>query len=122
MLPLEDFQDGLQVFLNRRERLGLVRANSLLKQWQIRTIVFEELLVGSGNGIAFFIEKLFDVPDQLQVLLPVDPLPSSVFGRGENPELRFPVAQDMGLDPAGLANLSDFVKKLLADDRHCKKN
>jgi hypothetical protein len=28
----------------------------------------------------------------------------------------------MGLDPAGLANLSDFVKKLLADDRHCKKN
>ena len=108
--------------MNRGERLGLVRTNSLLKQWQIRTIVFEELLVGSSNGIAFFIEKLFDVPDQLQVLLPVDSLPSSVFGRGENPEFRFPVAQNMGLDPAGLANLSDFVKKLLAYDRHVKKN
>ncbi len=108
--------------MNRGERLGLVRTNALLKQWQIRAVVFEQLFIGSGYGIAFFIEKLFDFLDQLQILLPVDPLSSSVFGRRENSEFRFPVTQDMRLDPAGLANLSDFVEKLFANDRHCETN
>ena len=82
----EDFQDGLQLFLNRGERLGLVHPISLPKQRQIRAAILEELLIGSGDGIAILIKKLFDGLDHLQILLPVNPLSSPILGGRKNLE------------------------------------
>ncbi len=77
---LEDLENGLQVFLNGGDCLGLVHAGSLLKQRQIRAAILEELFVGSGDGIAFVVEKPLDGLDHLQILVPVNPLSSPVLG------------------------------------------
>ena len=71
-----------------------------------------QLFAGARDGVAFFIEEVFDCLYDLDVFFTVQALPRSILGRRQSRELRFPISEDMGGDSTGLAYFPDFVEQL----------
>src|SRR5712692_9894049 len=74
-----------------------------------------EALPRAGDREPLFVEKLLDAQDGLDVAPAVDALSGSVLGGSEGRELRFPVAEDVGLGVGDLADLTDLEEKLVRD-------
>src|SRR6266851_3099042 len=74
-----------------------------------------EALLRAGDREPLFVEKLLDAQHGLDVAAAIDALSGGVLGRSEGRELRFPVAEDVGLGVGDLADLTDLEEKLVRD-------
>src|SRR5205809_5058669 len=74
-----------------------------------------EPLLCAGEREPLFVEELLDAQHGLDVAAAVDALSGGVLGGSEGRELRFPVAEDVGLGIGDLANLTDLEEKLVRD-------
>jgi hypothetical protein len=103
-----------QFFPNGDKQLTFLPVRSLLKQSQFHLLVLQslqipDLLLCSGNGKPFFVEKFFNLQDEIQVLPAVEPLERPPLMGFDDFEFRFPIAKHMWFKTCNPADLSDPI-------------
>ncbi len=69
---------------------------------------FTQLLLCPGNRVTLPIEQILEPQYKLDILLLVKPLLFAALTRAEGTELRFPVTQDVRLDPGKFGYFTDL--------------
>ncbi len=106
--------DPLQFLPNGDKQLMILSIGSLLNQPQFHLFVFQslqisDLLLRSGDGKTFLVEKFFNLQDEIQVLPAVKPLKRPPLMGFDDFEFRFPVAKHMWFKTCNPAHLSDPI-------------
>jgi hypothetical protein len=106
--------DPLQFFLNGDQQLMILSIGSFLNQSQFHLFVFQslqisDLLLRSGDGKTFLIEKFFNLQDEIQVLPSVEPLERPPLMGFDDFEFRFPIAKHMRFKTRNPAYLTDPI-------------
>ena len=113
--------DPLQLLLNGSKQLMVFSIGFVLNQFQFQLFVFQSLhiadfLLRTRDGKSFFVEKFFNLQDEIQILPPVESLEGSSFMGFDHLKFRLPVTKHMGFKACDPAHLSDPVIEPIVGD------
>src|SRR3989304_3716328 len=99
----------------RREilELGLDPAEDLARVRDRRLLFVRQAALGPRDGVALLVEQVPDAQDRLDVPAPGQPLARAALLRVQHRELRFPVAEHVGLDAGQARRLADAGEELV---------
>src|SRR2546429_3395419 len=103
--PFEDGENRLELGAQVFDGLGRERA-ARLRLELARTAILLDLLAGALDGVLLRVEQMLDQHDQLDLAPLVHPVAGAVLGGVQEPELAFPVAQNVRLEIGELSHLA----------------
>src|SRR5438128_4450453 len=118
---VQDGEHRLQLGAQIAHGLGRQRAPGLRLQLAAAAVLLD-LLARPLDGVLLRVQQVLHQHDQLDFASLVDAVAGSVLGGVEEPELAFPVAQDVRLEVGELADLPDgeeFLHGIGGAHRHC---